>query len=161
MQIQNLDGNPRVLLFECKTTGGTRIPVPIFFRTSGSTGKLNAKFPQSHRNPQSNRPPPPGSKRICATGSKIRNSRLIYPVFHRMRAAAEYCVMVNHFHILVEIPEVPEDRKRSWIAEKSLKHVSCLYFDKHRGLRPCSGVQGRLNRGSSIRREWCRTNLDF
>ena len=38
-----------------------------------------------------------------------------------------YCVMSNHFHILVEIPEAPEDRGRSWSDERFLDHISCLY----------------------------------
>jgi hypothetical protein len=38
-----------------------------------------------------------------------------------------YCVMSNHFHILVEIPEAPEDRGKSWSDERFLDHISCLY----------------------------------
>ena len=35
--------------------------------------------------------------------------------------------MGNHFHILVEIPEAPEDRGRSWSDERFLDHISCRY----------------------------------
>jgi REP element-mobilizing transposase RayT len=41
-----------------------------------------------------------------------------------------HCVMSNHFHILVEIPEAPEDRGKSWSDEKFLGHISCLYHDE-------------------------------
>jgi len=54
---------------------------------------------------------------------------------HYMRVQEEFCmvrvlthaVMSNHFHILVEIPEAPEDRGRSWSDEKFLAHVSRRY----------------------------------
>jgi len=51
----------------------------------------------------------------------------IYERFCQVRILT-YCVMSNHFHILVEVPEPPEDRGRSWSDEKFLRHVSCLYF---------------------------------
>jgi len=38
-----------------------------------------------------------------------------------------HCVMGNHFHILVEIPEAPEDRGRSWSDEEFLRHISTRY----------------------------------
>jgi len=38
-----------------------------------------------------------------------------------------YCVMGNHFHILVEIPEAPEDRGRSWSDDRFLRHISSRY----------------------------------
>ncbi len=38
-----------------------------------------------------------------------------------------YCVMGNHFHILVEIPEAPEERGKSWSDERFLDHISCRY----------------------------------
>jgi len=57
-----------------------------------------------------------------------------YEQFCQVRVLT-YCVMGNHFHILVEIPEAPEDGGRSWSDEKFLKHVSCLYFDHfHRAI---------------------------
>jgi len=51
-----------------------------------------------------------------------------YEQFCQVRVLT-HCVMGNHFHILVEIPEAPEDRGRSWSDEMFLKHISCLYFD--------------------------------
>jgi len=50
----------------------------------------------------------------------------VYEQFCQVRILT-YCVMSNHFHILVEVPEPPEDRGRSWSDEKFLRHVSCLY----------------------------------
>jgi REP element-mobilizing transposase RayT len=40
-------------------------------------------------------------------------------------------MMSNHFHILVEIPEAPEDRGKSWSDEEFLRHVSIVYFGKY------------------------------
>ena len=56
----------------------------------------------------------------------------IYEKFCQVRILT-YCVMSNHIHILVEIPEVPEDRGRSWSDEEFLKHISCLYFGDYYG----------------------------
>jgi REP element-mobilizing transposase RayT len=50
-----------------------------------------------------------------------------YEAFCQVRVRT-HCVMGNHFHILVEIPEAPEDRGRSWSDEEFLRHISCLYF---------------------------------
>jgi REP element-mobilizing transposase RayT len=41
-----------------------------------------------------------------------------------------FCVMSNHFHVLVEIPEAPEDRGKSWSDEKFLEHISSRYHGK-------------------------------
>lgn len=49
-----------------------------------------------------------------------------YERFCRVRVLT-WCVMSNHFHILVEVPEAPEDRGRSWSDERFLGHLSCLY----------------------------------
>jgi len=49
-----------------------------------------------------------------------------YEAFCMVRVLA-FCVMTNHFHILVEIPEAPADRGRSWSDEKFLRHVSLRY----------------------------------
>jgi len=40
-----------------------------------------------------------------------------------------YCVMANHFHILVEVPEPPEDRGKSWSDERFLEHLATRYHD--------------------------------
>ena len=53
-----------------------------------------------------------------------------YEKFCQVRVLT-WCMMSNHFHILVEIPEAPEDRGRLWSDEKFLKHVSCLYFGEY------------------------------
>jgi len=49
-----------------------------------------------------------------------------YEEFCMVRVLA-FCVMTNHFHILVEIPRPPEDRGKSWSDEEFLRHVSCRY----------------------------------
>ena len=38
-----------------------------------------------------------------------------------------YCVMSNHFHILVEVPAPPEDGGASWSDERLLEHLSMIY----------------------------------
>ena len=50
-----------------------------------------------------------------------------YEEFCQVRVLT-HCVMGNHFHILVEVPEAPEDRGASWSDEKFLKHLTCLYY---------------------------------
>jgi len=50
----------------------------------------------------------------------------IYEQFCQVRVLA-FCVMSNHFHILLEVPSPPEDRGRSWSDAKLLKHLRCLY----------------------------------
>jgi REP element-mobilizing transposase RayT len=49
-----------------------------------------------------------------------------YEAFCQIRILT-YCVMSNHFHILVEIPAPPKDRGRSWSDERFLEHVSRRY----------------------------------
>jgi hypothetical protein len=49
-----------------------------------------------------------------------------YEAFCQVRILT-YCVMSNHFHILVEIPNAPEDRGKSWSDERFLEHISCRY----------------------------------
>jgi REP element-mobilizing transposase RayT len=49
-----------------------------------------------------------------------------YEAFCQVRVWT-FCVMGNHFHILVEVPEAPEDRGRSWSDDKFLRHVSNRY----------------------------------
>jgi len=50
----------------------------------------------------------------------------IYERFCQVRVLT-HCVMGNHFHILVEIPEAPGDRGESWSDAEFLEHISCLY----------------------------------
>jgi len=46
-----------------------------------------------------------------------------------------FCVMSNHFHILLEVPSPPEDRGASWSDTKFLKHLECLYSsDQMKGI---------------------------
>jgi len=52
-----------------------------------------------------------------------------YEAFCQVRVLT-FCVMSNHFHILVEIPEAPQDRGRSWSDEEFLRHISCRYHGK-------------------------------
>jgi len=50
----------------------------------------------------------------------------IYEQFCQVRVLA-YCVMSNHFHILLEVPSPPEDSGRTWSDGKLLRHLRCLY----------------------------------
>src|SRR5210317_1412486 len=38
-----------------------------------------------------------------------------------------YCVMSNHFHILVEVPAPPEDGGASWSDQRLLDHLATIY----------------------------------
>ena len=49
-----------------------------------------------------------------------------YEAFCQVRVLT-YCVMGNHFHILVEVPGPPEDRGSSWSDERFLAHLSARY----------------------------------
>jgi len=49
-----------------------------------------------------------------------------YEAFCQVRILT-YCVMSNHFHILVEIPDPPEDRGKSWSDERFLEHLATRY----------------------------------
>ena len=49
-----------------------------------------------------------------------------YEEFSQVQVLA-FCVMSNHFHLLLEVPSPPEDRGQSWSDEKLLKHLRCLY----------------------------------
>jgi len=51
-----------------------------------------------------------------------------YEAFCQVRILT-YCVMGNHFHILVEVPEPPEDRGKSWSDERFLEHLTTRYHD--------------------------------
>jgi REP element-mobilizing transposase RayT len=70
-------------------------------------------------------------RRVFGPAERERFTALMrqYEQFCQVRVLT-HCVMGNHFHILVEIPEAPEDRGRSWSDERFLEHVSCLYFDR-------------------------------
>ena len=50
----------------------------------------------------------------------------LYEAFCQVRVLA-FCVMSNHFHILLEVPSAPEDRGESWSDERLLDHLRCLY----------------------------------
>ena len=49
-----------------------------------------------------------------------------YEEFSQVRVLA-FCVMSNHFHILVEVPSPPPKRGRDWSDARFLEHLSCLY----------------------------------
>ena len=49
-----------------------------------------------------------------------------YEQFCQVRVLA-FCVMSNHFHILLEVPSPPEERGRDWSDERFLTHLSSLY----------------------------------
>ena len=44
-----------------------------------------------------------------------------------------FCVMSNHFHLLLEVPARPEDGGASWTDEELLGHLSCLYSELQMG----------------------------
>jgi REP element-mobilizing transposase RayT len=50
----------------------------------------------------------------------------IYEKFSQVRVLT-FCVMTNHFHILVEVPAAPEDGGASWSDEDLLGHLEYLY----------------------------------
>lgn len=50
----------------------------------------------------------------------------LYEEFCQVRVLA-FCVMSNHFHLLLEIPMPPEDRGESWSDEQLLSHLRGLY----------------------------------
>ena len=55
-----------------------------------------------------------------------------YEKFCQVRVRT-FCVMSNHFHILVEVPAAPEDGGASWSDEEFLGHLSCLYKEREMG----------------------------
>ena len=52
-----------------------------------------------------------------------------YELFCNLRILT-FCVMSNHFHILVEVPSPPEDGGASWSDEELLAHLGKLYSDR-------------------------------
>jgi REP element-mobilizing transposase RayT len=86
----------------------------------------------------------------------------IYEEFCQVRVLA-FCVMSNHFHILLEVPAPPDDRGASWSDAKLLKHLCGLYSGaKHREIewqlkhfRSQGNTQGAEKlRNSFFRRMW-------
>ena len=55
----------------------------------------------------------------------VRYMRL-YERFGQVRVLS-FCIMSNHFHILLEVPARPEDGGVSWSDAKLLKHLAILY----------------------------------
>ena len=53
----------------------------------------------------------------------------LYEQFCEVRVLA-FCVMSNHFHLLLEVPSPPEGRGADWSDARLLKHLSGLY-SKH------------------------------
>jgi putative transposase len=56
----------------------------------------------------------------------------LYERFCQVRVLT-FCVMSNHFHILLEVPAAPEDRGASWTDEELLRHLECLYSEREMG----------------------------
>ena len=50
----------------------------------------------------------------------------LYEKFCQVRIL-NFCVMSNHFHLLVEVPSPPEGRGADWSDEKLLRHLAILY----------------------------------
>ena len=55
-----------------------------------------------------------------------------YERFCGLRVLA-FCVMSNHFHILLEVPSAPEERGADWSDERLLEHLSGLYSKQQMG----------------------------
>ena len=55
-----------------------------------------------------------------------------YERFCGLRVLA-FCVMSNHFHILLEVPAAPEERGADWSDEELLDHLSRLYSKPQMG----------------------------
>ncbi len=55
-----------------------------------------------------------------------------YEHFCGLRVLA-FCVMSNHFHILLEVPSPPEERGADWSDEKLLDHLAELYSKQQMG----------------------------
>ena len=55
-----------------------------------------------------------------------------YEAFSQVRVLT-FCVMSNHFHLLVEVPAAPADRGASWSDEELLEHLSGLYSERQMG----------------------------
>jgi putative transposase len=86
----------------------------------------------------------------------------LYEKFSQVRVLA-FCVMSNHFHILLEVPSPPDDRGASWSDAKFLKHLECLYSsDQMKGitmklkeLRKHAGEEAAVAyRDSFLKRMW-------
>ena len=56
----------------------------------------------------------------------------VYERFCGLRVLA-FCVMSNHFHILLEVPAVPEGRGADWSDDQLLDHLSGLYSKQQMG----------------------------
>ena len=52
----------------------------------------------------------------------------LYERFCQVRVLT-FCVMSNHFHLLLEVPAGPEDGGASWSDEELLGHLECLYSE--------------------------------
>ena len=55
-----------------------------------------------------------------------------YEAFSQVKVLT-FCVMSNHFHILVEVPGGPEDGGVSWSDERLLKHLEPIYSGRKMG----------------------------
>ena len=55
-----------------------------------------------------------------------------YEQFCQLRVLA-FCVMSNHFHILLEVPAAPEQRGADWSDERLLDHLAALYSQPQTG----------------------------
>ena len=88
-----------------------------------------------------------GKAAICHCVSRVVNREFVlqreekerfvelmraYEGFSQVRVLT-FCVMSNHFHILVEVPAAPEDRGASWSDAKLLDHLSGLYSERQMG----------------------------
>jgi REP element-mobilizing transposase RayT len=56
----------------------------------------------------------------------------VYERFCGLRVLG-FCVMSNHFHLLLEVPAPPEKRGADWSDERLLEHLSGLYSEQEMG----------------------------
>jgi REP element-mobilizing transposase RayT len=52
-----------------------------------------------------------------------------YAAFSQVKLRT-YCVMSNHFHILVEVPAPPDCGGKSWSDEKLMEHLAMIYSER-------------------------------
>ncbi len=55
-----------------------------------------------------------------------------YEAFSQVQVLT-FCVMSNHFHILLEVPDGPDDGGASWSDERLLEHLGLIYDDSQLG----------------------------
>ena len=87
-----------------------------------------------------------------------------YEAFCGVRVLA-FCVMSNHFHILLEVPAPPEGRGADWSDERLLEHLGGLYAEveagKLRGELAGYRAQGNTEAAEGFRERYFRRMWDL